>query len=198
MSHHVIHIFGASGSGTTTLARCIAERWGFVHLDSDDFFWLPTDPPYTHKRPIDERVPLMRAQIERAENAVISGSLTDWGDPLIPCFTLAVRLVTPTDVRIARLREREHRHFGARIEPGGDMEEAHQAFLAWAAGYDDGGPDTRSRMKHDEWQKLLRCPLLTLHGDAPLEENLTEIENFLTYSCESGGNSGESSRLLRV
>ena len=35
-------------------------------------------------------------------------------------------------------------------------------------------------------------------GDAPLEENLTEIENFLTYSCESGGNSGESSRLLRV
>ena len=93
MSHHVIHIFGASGSGTTTLARCIAERWGFVHLDSDDFFWLPTDPPYMHKRPIDERVLLMRAQIERAENAVISGSLTDWGDPLIPSFTLAVRLV---------------------------------------------------------------------------------------------------------
>ena len=70
MSHHVIHIFGASGSGTTTLARCIAERWGFVHLDSDDFFWLPTDPPYTHKRPIDERVPLMRAQIERADTVV--------------------------------------------------------------------------------------------------------------------------------
>ena len=89
-----------------------------------------------------------------------------------------MRLVTPTDVRIARIREREHRHFGARIEPGGDMEEAHQAFLTWAAGYDDGGPDTRSRMKHDEWQKLLRCPLLTLHGDAPLEENLTEIDNF--------------------
>ena len=71
MSHHVIHIFGASGSGTTTLARCIAERWGYAHLDSDDFFWLPTDPPYTQKRPIAERVPLMRAQIDRAENAVI-------------------------------------------------------------------------------------------------------------------------------
>ena len=50
----------------------------------------------------------------------------------------------------------------------------------------------------DGGARLLRCPLLTLHGDAPLEENLSEIENFLTHSCESGGNSGESSRLLRV
>ena len=55
------------------------------------------------------------------------------------------------------------------------MEKAHQEFLRWAAGYDDGGLDTRSRAKHDEWQKLLRCPLLTLRGDAPMEENLAAI-----------------------
>ena len=55
------------------------------------------------------------------------------------------------------------------------MEKAHQAFLSWAATYDDGGLDTRSHAKHDEWQKLLRCPLLTLRGDAPMEENLAAI-----------------------
>ena len=60
MDRQVIHIFGASGSGTTTLGRYLAQRLGGVHLDSDDFFWLPTDPPYTQKRPIEMRVPLMR------------------------------------------------------------------------------------------------------------------------------------------
>ena len=175
MDRQVVHIFGASGSGTTTLGRYLAQRLGGVHLDSDDFFWLPTDPPYTQKRPLEMRIPLMRERIDRARCAVISGSLTDWGDPLIPCFTLAVRLVTPTDVRIARLHARELRHFGARIEPGGDMAQAHQAFMAWAAAYDDGGVDMRSRAKHDEWLRLLRCPLLVLRGDAPLEENAASV-----------------------
>ena len=86
-----------------------------------------------------------------------------------------MRHVTPTDVRIARLRARELQHFGARIEPGGDMAQTHQAFLTWAAAYDDGGVDMRSRAKHDEWQKLLRCPLLVLRGDAPLEENAATV-----------------------
>ena len=33
----------------------------------------------------------------------------------------------------------------------------------------------RSHAKHDAWQKLLRCPLLTLRGDASMEENLAAI-----------------------
>ncbi len=32
-----LHIFGASGSGTTTLARALAKRCGWLHLDTDDF-----------------------------------------------------------------------------------------------------------------------------------------------------------------
>ena len=41
-----IHILGASGSGTTTLASAIADEHGHRHLDTDDFFWIPTNPPY--------------------------------------------------------------------------------------------------------------------------------------------------------
>ena len=75
MDRQVVHIFGASGSGTTTLGRYLAQRLGGVHLDSDNFFWLPTDPPYTQKRPLEMRVPLMREQIDRARCAVISATL---------------------------------------------------------------------------------------------------------------------------
>jgi Shikimate kinase len=42
---HRIHILGASGSGTTTLGRALAERLQYPHFDTDDSFWVPTDPP---------------------------------------------------------------------------------------------------------------------------------------------------------
>jgi adenylate kinase family enzyme len=34
-----VHIFGASGSGTTTLGRTLAERLGVRFFDGDDYFW---------------------------------------------------------------------------------------------------------------------------------------------------------------
>jgi adenylate kinase family enzyme len=45
-----VHILGASGSGATTLGAALAQRLGFTHLDSDDFFWIKTDPPYVTPR----------------------------------------------------------------------------------------------------------------------------------------------------
>lgn len=42
-----IHILGASGSGTTTLARALAVKTGYAHFDTDDYFWLPTKVPFT-------------------------------------------------------------------------------------------------------------------------------------------------------
>ena len=176
---HVIHIFGASGSGTSTLGCAIADTFGYTFMDTDNYFWMPTDPPFTTKRPREERVVLMRREIESAENAVLSGSLTDWGDELIPYFTLVIRLVTDTDIRLARLAARERMRFGTRLDPGGDMYEEHLKFMAWAAQYDDGGLNMRSKASHDAWQTLLTCPALTLDGAAPLAENLAVIEDYL-------------------
>ena len=173
MSQHIIHIFGASGAGTSTLGRAVAEKTGYTFLDSDDYIWASTDPPFTVLRTHAERLPLLQRDIERIENAVLSGSLVGWGDPLMPRFTLAVRLVTPTDVRLERIERREFARFGDRIRPGGDMCEQHQAFLTWAAAYDDGPATMRSRAMHDLWQQKLTCPLLTLDGTRPVEE-LTE------------------------
>ena len=93
-----------------------------------------------------------------------------WGDPLIPQFTHAVRLTTPTEVRIERLRQREYADFGDRIHEGGDMYENYLAFLDWAAQYDTGDVTMRSKACHDEWTKLLLCPLTFLSGAVPLPE----------------------------
>ena len=175
-SRPVIHLFGASGSGTTTLGRALAERLGYVHLDTDDYFWLPTDPQFTAKRPIPERLAMMNADIDAAEKgAVISGSLTGWGDPLIPRFTLAVRVVTDTATRLERLRQREYARFGERIREGGDMHAEHEAFLAWAARYDAGDVNMRSKACHDAWQEALPCRVITVDGTAPLESSVSRV-----------------------
>ncbi len=39
-----IRILGASGSGTTSLTSAIAGNHGHRRLDTDDFFWAPTNP----------------------------------------------------------------------------------------------------------------------------------------------------------
>lgn len=104
---NVIHIYGASGSGTSTLGRKTSEELGYKFMDADDYFWLPTNPRYTTKRSKEERLALMKKDISDNDNVVISGSLVDWGDELIPLFTLAIRLVTDTEIRTTRLKERE-------------------------------------------------------------------------------------------
>ena len=172
---NVIHIYGASGSGTSTLGRKISEELGYKFMDTDDYFWLPTNPPYTTKRSKEERLALMKKDILENENVVISGSLVDWGDELIPQFTLAIRLVTDTEIRIERLKIREKQKIGDRVMPGGDMYTNHMEFIEWARKYDTGSVNMRSKAKHDEWQKLLPCKQIVLNGADDLQENFKKV-----------------------
>lgn len=180
MMKNVIHIFGASGSGTTSLGRKICDELGFVFIDTDDYFWLPTDPPYSQKRPREERIAMMRNVIENASNVVISGSLVDWGDEFITMFILAVRLETNTEVRMERLEKRERDRFGARLDVGGDMYQNHIRFMKWAKAYDVGGLDMRSKAKHDEWQKQLKCEVVILDGTEPLDRNCSMVIRYIS------------------
>ena len=173
--HRVIHIFGASGSGTSSLAKAICDKTGFRLMEVDDYFWMPTDPPFTNRRNSIERAILMQKDIDAFRNVVIAGSATGWGDFLIPQISLALRLVVPMDIRIDRIKQREFIRFGDRIGHGGDMHNQHQAFLEWASKYDEGGLDIRSKAQHDEWQKKLTCDLLILDGTKPINELVDEV-----------------------
>lgn len=172
---NVIHIYGASGSGTSTLGRKISEELGYKFMDTDDYFWLPTNPKYTTKRSKKERLALMKKDISENDNVVISGSLVDWGDELIPLFTLAIRLVTDTEIRIKRIKQRERDKLRERIAPGGDMHQQHLEFIEWAGKYDTGSINMCSKAKHDEWQKLLQCKQLILNGADDLDKNFEEV-----------------------
>jgi len=70
---NIIHIFGASGAGTTTLGKAINQRYGHTHLDTDDYFWLPTNPPFVTSREREERTKLLGEDILKRENCVITG-----------------------------------------------------------------------------------------------------------------------------
>ncbi len=168
---NVIHIYGGSGSGTTSLGHMVAARLGYRFMDTDDYYWMPTEIPYTVKRTAEERVQLMKEELEKVNNAVISGSLDGWGDELIPYFTLAVQLTADKKTRLERLREREEKKFGDRILPGGDMYDNHLEFLNWAARYDTNDMSIRSKIRHDKWTKKLPCRKLTLNGEDRLEVN---------------------------
>lgn len=179
MDKQVIHIYGASGSGTSTIGKFIADKLGYFFMDTDDYFWEPTNPPYTIKRKVSDRIALMQKDIAKHNGVVISGSLVDWGDELIPLFTLVIRVETDTAIRIDRLKRREREQFGSRIDPGGDMYENHRDFISWAASYDSGGLDMRSKAKHDEWQKQVQCRHILLDGSLPVEKNFEIIKRNL-------------------
>jgi adenylate kinase family enzyme len=172
---HRIHILGASGSGTTTLGRALAARLECPHFDTDDYFWVPTDPPFTQRRERTERAQLLMDDLTAQDTWVVSGSLCGWGDVAIPLFELVVFLRVPHNVRMERLHRREHARFGERILTGGDMYEVSQAFLAWAASYDEGGLDKRSRQRHDQWLSTLSCPIIRFEEEYSLEEHLAML-----------------------
>ena len=182
-----IHIFGASGSGTTTLGAGVADALAVAHLDTDDFYWRRTEPPFTEKRPVAERLSdLARAMDHRAgEGAgggvrwVLSGSLCSWGDPLLYRFSLAVFLRLDPSLRMQRLLARERARYGAAIEPGGAMREAHLAFVDWAARYDDADTSIRSLAMHRAWMKTLPCPVLELDGALPAERLVDQVVDAL-------------------
>ena len=158
-----IHITGASCTGVTTLGQRVAEKLELPHLDTDAFYWEPTDPPFTSRRPIAERLAGIRAA-QGDRGWVLSGSLDGWGDPIVASSDLIVFLTAPTSIRLARLKTRERQRFGARIAPGGDMEAIHASFLVWAAGYDDNHFVGRSRARHESWLAEQNAPVLRLSG----------------------------------
>lgn len=170
-----IHVMGASGSGTTTLGRAIAEKLGVSHFDSDDFFWLPTDPPFTTPRDPEERIALLLPKLLAEQGWVLSGSALKWGQPIEPLYDLIVFLQIDPDLRMERIRHRETSRYGERIKPGGDMMVKSREFMEWAASYDTGGPERRSLAAHEQWLATQTCPVLRLDSARMLHELVEEV-----------------------
>jgi adenylate kinase family enzyme len=170
-----IHVTGASGAGVTSLGRALASALAIPHHDTDDYFWLPTEPPYRDKRDVAERLKLMRDVFLPRAAWVLSGSLNGWGNVLIPNFEVVVFLTTPREIRLQRLQTREATRFGAdAVAPGGWRHAETKEFIEWASGYEDGDV-SRNQTTHQAWLAGLPCPVLRMDGSRPMPELVAEV-----------------------
>lgn len=166
---HRVGITGASGCGVTTLGAALSARLGAVHIDTDDHYWLATDPPFQVKRDLPERLLRIAAEQARTGRWVMSGTLDDWAEPATRDAELIVFLQVPTEVRLRRLAERERARFGDALDPGGAMHETHRFFMGWAAEYESGTLPGRSRPRHEKWLAGLGKPVLRLDATRPTD-----------------------------
>jgi adenylate kinase family enzyme len=176
-----IHILGASGSGATTLGAELAAGLGLSHIEADSLFWMPTDPPFTTRRPADDRRALLLQRLPVTAHWVFSGSALKWATPIEPFYDLIVFLRLDPTIRMERLRQRETARYGPRIEAGGDMADASVGFLEWAASYDTAGPEQRSLAAHKAWLKLQAAPVLRLDSATPVRNLVAAVMSELEH-----------------
>lgn len=175
----IIHVFGAAGSGVSTLGKWISEKYNMTFLDVDNYHWLDTPIPYTKYREPKERIKLLKQDIDKYQNVVISGAICGWGDEIIPLLDLVIKVETPTNIRIKRLKKREFEKYGSRIQEGGDMYKNHLRFIRWAKVYDEGGLNVRSNRLHNHWLTKVEKSTLVIDGTLNKEEMLDKIDRIL-------------------
>lgn len=171
-----IHIFGASGSGTTTLAKALSKELCSSHLDTDDYFWLTK---YTEIRELEERKDLLERDLKSHGNSILSGAVCGWGDNFNAYFDVVIFLWIPSLIRLERLEKREFQRYGEEIFAGGSKHEQFKEFMEWAGLYDHAGLEVRSKALHDDWLKTLTCPVLRIEGDYTVQERIDMTKSFL-------------------
>ncbi|SHG17878.1 AAA family ATPase [Pedobacter caeni] len=161
-----LHIFGASGSGVTTLGAALSKRLNIPYFDSDEYFWVPSDPPYTLKRDPQERNDHMRMALNRQDDWILGGSMYNWGEGVYPYFDLVVFLWIPPEIRMERIRKREMERYGEQILSDPERKMQSDAFIRWASDYDaNTGIASRTLNVHEQWMKKMEYPILEIRTD---------------------------------
>jgi adenylate kinase family enzyme len=173
-----IHIFGASCSGVTTLGRALSQNLAqsrgldIPYFDSDDYFWLPTDPPYTQRRSPAERNARILADLNKNEHWILGGSIIHW-EASFTAFDCIVFLYLPPEIRMQRLKAREYARYGDIIHSDPDRKRQSEEFFTWAADYDHAtGIANRTLPAHESWLSEQTSPILEIRGDTSVRERL--------------------------
>jgi len=177
-----IHLFGASGSGVTTLGKHLSQLLRYPYFDNDEFFWEESNPPFTIRRHPQLRNQMLKNGIAGLDNFIVGGSMVSWGDEWLSAFDLAVFLYLPPDIRLDRLKEREHARYGDVIYTNPQRHQQYLDFIAWAASYDDVTSTRRSITVHLNWMAKLQCKVLRIDGDTSVTERaklvLNAVDNY--------------------
>lgn len=171
-----LHIFGASGTGVTTLGRALSEKFSIPYFDSDDYFWQQSDIPFTARRKPFERNALIVRDLGKQSSWILGGSVINWGEGIFPPFDLIVFLWLPAEIRLARLEAREFERYGNIVLEDPHRKSLYQAFMQWAADYDNvTGIANRNIAAHEQWLKRQTDMVIALRGDLTTEERINLI-----------------------
>jgi len=171
-----IHVFGASGTGTTTLGQALGTHLGLPYYDTDHYFWLPTELPFSQRRPAAARDALLAQDLTQTPSWLLGGSLVGWGEQWLAAFDLAIFLWLPPALRLARLQQRELARYGAALHDDLVCAAQLRTFLDWAAGYDDSSSGGhRTFANHTDWLTRCTCPVLELRGDLSVAERVARV-----------------------
>jgi len=177
-----ILVFGASGSGTTTLGNEIEKNADFKHLDVDDYYWKKTITPFQEKIPLTERNKNLKSDFKKNENIIVSGSMVSWGKEWETAFDLAIFIRLENKVRMERLKRRETERYGEKLLTDKKIHQNSIAFLEWANQYENPNFSGRTLKVHNKWTELLSCKVLRSNGETELKKNvefiMNEIKNY--------------------
>ena len=162
-----ICICGLNGSGKTTLAASLARSLDYKHMDIEDYYFLPSNIPYSHPRTKEEVIPLVIEDMLKNPCFVFSYIKGDMTPEINEKFDLVVYLDVPKDIRMKRIRQRAFDKFGERVLVGGDMYEQEEAFFKMVSGRDDTAIKA--------WLDTLSCKVIILDGTKPIENNIQII-----------------------
>ncbi len=168
-----MNILGASGSGVTTMGQSLAGRWHVPYVDSDDYFWEKTEPPFTTKRDPQLRNQMIHEELSKNKDWILGGSVINWGDKVFPDFDVVVFLYIPSDIRIKRLKRRELTRYGEVIHTNPTRREHFEQFILWASDYDhNAGVANRTLHAHEAWLATQKAPIIRLIGDITTQERV--------------------------
>lgn len=178
----IIHVMGASGSGTSTMGEFLAEKLDFNLIESDFYKWQQTDPPFQKMRPIEESNSLLMEQINRRENLIITGSLH--ANPVtFPYIDLIIYLSCPTRIRLKRVKNRDILLGRNSLEAEGDIKENFLGFLELAKNYNKKDLNIRSKSSQNHVIKMSNAKVIKIQTNRKLskiqEKILKKVENYV-------------------
>ncbi len=196
---HGIAIMGLNGCGKSTLAHAICKKLGYYEMDVEDYYFPEQkysrqailedrydvtceymgEIPYSVPRSKKEVQKMIRDDIEKHSQFVISGVTMNWGEDILSAIDVAFILEVPTCERVRRVQQREEIRFGSRVMLAGDMYEQQKEFRRIIA--------EKSSQTVEESANRLSCKKVKLDGTKSIDENVNIIMKTLEEITNDGG-----------
>ncbi len=162
-----ILVFGANGSGKSTVGRELARVLNYKFMDHEAYAFAESEIPYAAERSREECLRLILADINKYGSFVLCAVTGDFSEEISSMYQFAVCLSAPQDIRMERIGRRAFERYGARVLEGGDMYERQTAFLDFAA--------KRPLTRIEQFAQTLACPVMYVDAVKPVFQNVALI-----------------------